>query len=366
MRIDLDDQLEGILASARAAEYWARMHADASPAQKRDYLRWLKKSQEHVAAALDIGRINGLLREMKPPLSIVDHTAPPSNVVPLRRDPRQSWRTVQEQPPPRNTQPLKIAAAVLVGVVVSALVFALATARRNRAIETAAGESRALVLADGSRVQLGPNSRIRVEFDEQRRVILLLAGDIMSQVAKDAQRPFIVDAGVGTARAVGTEFGVSRYDDRMVVTVTEGIVAVAGGHSAAIHSRAAAHSAGATAARVTVAVSAGQQVKVSNVRLESVRQVDVERELGWVQGKLIFDGQTIGEAAAEFNRRNRLQIEVADGEIAQRPVAAVFDATDPHSFTEFVALAGSINVVRDSPDVLRLERAAATPQAEDL
>lgn len=85
MKDDLDRR-EGELISLRAAEWLVRLYGDPSPGQPRDYWRWLKKSQEHVIAALDIGRIHALLRRMKMPFSIIDDPQTDLNVVELFPD----------------------------------------------------------------------------------------------------------------------------------------------------------------------------------------------------------------------------------------------------------------------------------------
>lgn len=78
---DDQDRREGELISLRAAEWLVRLYGGPSPGQPRDYWRWLKKSQEHVIAALDIGRIHALPRRMKMPFSIIDDPQTDLNVV---------------------------------------------------------------------------------------------------------------------------------------------------------------------------------------------------------------------------------------------------------------------------------------------
>jgi transmembrane sensor len=365
MRSDLDDQDEGLLISDRAAEWFVRLHDHLSAGQRRDYWRWLKKSQEHITAALETGRIHGLLREMKLPPSIVD---PPTSakVVELYPDKRNEWRTVVPEPQRSSAYPWKIAVAALIGVLASVLALVATVAWFNAATETVAGEWHERVLTDGSTVRIGPRSRVRVVFDEQRRYVELLSGDAMFEVAKDPRRPFIVDTGFGTARAVGTEFGVSRYDDRMVVTVAEGVVAVARDRGQLTRSGETANSVNRSAGATGVSLAAGEQVAVSRAQVLPVQQVDVERELAWVRGKLIFENQTIGEAIYEFNRRNRIQIEVRDHALASLPVQGVFNAADPRSFTAFLESVGTVTVTQDQPNVLRLEPSSTGESHEPL
>ncbi|AZP71784.1 FecR family protein [Pseudomonas poae] len=94
---------------------------------------------------------------------------------------------------------------------------------------TGVGERRQVVLEDGSRLQLNSNSAVDVKFDGHQRVIELLQGELWVDVAKDAQRPFVVRTDQGTATALGTRYLVKRAENgTTLVTVIESTVAVKG------------------------------------------------------------------------------------------------------------------------------------------
>ena len=94
---------------------------------------------------------------------------------------------------------------------------------------TGVGERRQIALEDGSQLQLNSNSAVDVKFDGHQRVIELLQGELWVDVAKDAQRPFVVRTDQGTATALGTRYLVKRAPDgTTVVTVIESTVAVKG------------------------------------------------------------------------------------------------------------------------------------------
>jgi transmembrane sensor len=78
----------------------------------------------------------------------------------------------------------------------------------NRVLETAVGEQRRITLADGSQVDLAPDSRVSTRFTLARRDVRLVRGQAFFVVAHNAVRPFIVHANNLTVTAVGTEFDV--------------------------------------------------------------------------------------------------------------------------------------------------------------
>src|SRR5690606_37958963 len=69
---------------------------------------------------------------------------------------------------------------------------------------TGIGEQRSLALADGSRIELNARSRIKIRYTDQQRRVELLEGQAFFDIASDKNRPFIVDTGGSSIRAVGT------------------------------------------------------------------------------------------------------------------------------------------------------------------
>lgn len=90
----------------------------------------------------------------------------------------------------------------------------------QKVVENSHSEVMLLTLADGSRVELLPGSRISFieNFEADKRVIDL-RGEAVFQVAKDANRPFTVNSGKVNTTALGTKFRVSYYADAGNVSV---------------------------------------------------------------------------------------------------------------------------------------------------
>jgi transmembrane sensor len=226
-------------------------------------------------------------------------------------------------------------------------------------IETGRAERRSVTLADGSVVQIDPESRLEIRLQKQQRDVSLERGRALFRVAHDSTRPFVVRAGDTRVRAVGTQFGVEEARAGVVVTVAEGKVAVmprdvpAGRENA---SGGAAPPAGTPAtgrgSSAEVLLSAGQQVIVPRRGpAKAVRAVDTDRELAWVAGRLVFDNESVADVIEEFNRYNVVQLHVASRELAQRSVSGVFDASEPESFIGFMQSVAPVNVHRAGQDI---------------
>ncbi len=96
-------------------------------------------------------------------------------------------------------------------------------------ISSAKMERKQITLADGTEVMLNTGSELLVSADfgnRQRRV--KLSGEAYFKVAKDPQRPFIIQSGQIKTQVLGTSFNISAYPDRerIKVSVLSGLVKV--------------------------------------------------------------------------------------------------------------------------------------------
>lgn len=347
MKQGSDMQIDALL-SEQAAAWFVRLVAnDLSPSERREYLAWLKTSDRHVEALLDIYRYHGYGRKAKLHMRAAPDTDP-ENVIPF--GPR--GMTVVHQQALRNqrrrARMMKIAAAVAgVAFTVVAGWVVKATYFDNR-IATGPGQWDRTMLSDGSVLRIGPNTQLRWSFDEARRTIILSEGEAVFEVAKDPSRPFIVTTQIGDVRAIGTEFGVSMMNaSTAVVTVAHGKVAV----SAHSDARVVAVDRASDVAELIE----DQQIVLSAGGVQPVKQVDASRELQWATGYYEFRGETVREAIEQFNRRNRLKVVMSDpaiGAIAMPFTTVKLD--DPETFVLMLAARPDVQVAYENASVIRL------------
>ncbi|MBL8268413.1 FecR family protein [Steroidobacter sp.] len=197
------------------------------------------------------------------------------------------------------------------------------------AFRTAVGERSTITLSDGSSVVLNTNSRIDVRFTPERRSVRLLAGQAWFQVAKNPNRPFVVEAGDRRVTALGTAFDV-RMDSRdsVQVTLAEGKVSVEPILSPLARL--------INAPPVPELLVAGEALIVSDDASVEKRKADVAKVVSWRQGQVVFDNDTLEAAIAEINRYSATRIELADPELGQLRVSGVFKAGHSESFVETV------------------------------
>jgi len=177
-------------------------------------------------------------------------------------------------------------------------------------------------LPDGSKVSLGAATSIEAVYSEASRTIRLKEGEAFFEVHhENSQRPFIVQSGVISSRAVGTAFNVRKTGERVTVTVTEGRVQVArsdGGVPIVDGFAAADH---------RVMVAAGQQATYdpASNRLHVVtRGQDVERALAWRERRLEFVDEPLDAVITNVNRYSPRHIEVRNVDLHENFYTGTF------------------------------------------
>jgi transmembrane sensor len=369
-----------------ACEWFVDFRAgDIDANQRQRFDDWVRRSPEHIRAYIDIARI---YVEVPPPDPTGEIDVPGliayanrdgSNVAPLpssiaaREATRFELEALKEQHPSAQREPFwmrhrALAASLITGLIVASGLFVWRT-ERYPSYSTDIGEHRSIALTDGSTVDLNARSTLRVAFSAGERLVELLEGQALFQVAKDKSRPFIVKSGDATVRAVGTQFDVDRKATGTTVTVLEGRVVVysdARAGSSVTTTPASTTMSGATPRTPAVAkaqkspvvvgappdlppalappdesgngvyVGAGQQVTVTSQALAQPERADVTAATAWMQRRLIFDSTKLSDVVEQFNRNNRRQLIIESASLAGYHVSGTYSSTDPSSLVRFL------------------------------
>jgi transmembrane sensor len=227
-------------------------------------------------------------------------------------------------------------ASLAAGVATLALLWPLA-----QRYETAIGEVRKLPLSDGSIATLNTASELKVEMSRDARRLNLVEGEAWFKVAKNPDRPFVVESGKVRIQALGTAFSVRRRDDGATVLVTEGSVDV--------------WVEGQENQRTKVAAGEKALVVQGQPPQSVAATAEIEHALAWRYGQISLFGETLAEAAAEFNRHNTRKIVVSDPALGAEKVVGGFNADDPEGFARAAARMFGAQVSADD-STLRLYR----------
>ncbi|WP_296277172.1 FecR domain-containing protein [Pseudomonas sp. UBA7530] len=280
---ELDDQ---------ASELLLRLHAGGKQAAARaEWQRWRRQSLAHARAARDAEALWAAL----------EHTD-------------SARRHRQQNRAARRWRLPAMAAALCLGLLLTLLGRPQLLENLSADHYTAVGERRLIELEDGSRVWLNSDSALSVRYSAGARDLELQRGQALFEVAKDAQRPFVVQAANGQVRAVGTRFDIALRADRVQVEVSEGVVQVRSG------------------AAPGVRVDAGQRLDYRQRQAPGPLQVlDLDNASSWQRGKLIFNQRPLGEVLAELERYMPGRIVIEDAALREQRISGVVDLDQPEA-----------------------------------
>ncbi|AOH85270.1 transcriptional regulator [Sphingomonas panacis] len=193
-------------------------------------------------------------------------------------------------------------------------------------LHTAVGQEKSYRLDDGSIVHLNTDSTVEVAMRDKERLVHLLKGEARFDVAHNTQRPFIVQAGDATVRAVGTAFAVRLRNDLTELTVIEGKVAV--------------HEGAAPTQMVGAGTAAA--IRSGTVSMTALLPDQIAQRTAWQEGVIQFDGETLAQAVEEFNRYRTAPLVIGDPQIASLRVGGTFKAGSSDQFV--TALSQSFDV----------------------
>ena len=263
----------------QAAEWFALLLDDgATPIDRANFRAWLERDPAHAAAYAELERL------WLGASALPEATRPAS----------QSRRKV-----------LKSGGALAVlatGGVASAVYLRPAAADYR----TGVGETARFILPDRSIAELSTASAISLNFASGQRRVILQEGEAFFTVAPETGRPFVVDCGELTSKALGTQFSVGTHDGNIAVSVAQHTVRV-------------------SSPRQAQDVREGQSVLYANGLLSVPIQTDVGRQVSWRDGKLVFISTPFKDVVATLARWRRGKMIVMDSALARRPVSIIVD-----------------------------------------
>jgi transmembrane sensor len=215
----------------------------------------------------------------------------------------------------------------------------------ERTYATSIGERRQVVLKDGTRVLLGPTSRLVVASsatDGQR--LASLDGIAYFSVVHDSAHPFTVRAGSISIQDIGTAFAVENDDSAGTrVAVDSGSVAI--GAADQNHVRGAV-------------LNARDRAFVDTQGVVSVERAAVsEDDLAWTQGRLVFRDAPLVLVGAELYRWYGVRLRVADSALADLHLTASFSGEPIDRVLNVIALSLGASIERQG-NVAVLHRAS--------
>ena len=274
----------------QAAAWVARLHAD--DVTESDWLRleaWLAADDRHVLAYEEAEGLWAALGSQREAIRLRLDAGPVDNLVELG-----ARRTT-----PRNWRPWALAAAPMAAAVAAGLLL-IGPALDQRAVtyQTVPGETRDVVLKDGTRIAMNGGSRLTVQLTGDVRRVKMDQAQVAFDVAHDSDRPFLIDVGESQVRVIGTAFDIRRDETTTRVSVSRGLVQVSDLQTPS------------RAVRLTVGQSLARDDATDTAVVSSVDPATAD---GWRQGRLTYQDRPLPEVATDLGRAFGTPVVVSAG-----------------------------------------------------
>jgi Fe2+-dicitrate sensor, membrane component len=156
------------------------------------------------------------------------------------------------------------------------------------------GQKASMELPDGTLVWLNSDTKMKYNnsYNDKNRMVKL-DGEAYFEVAKDKDKPFIVQVNNINIEALGTAFNVKAYsvDDHISATLMEGSIAVISGNESAI-------------------LKPNENIFYDRNTQQLIKKTLHNTDLvsAWRSGRIVFGGETLGEAAFMLERIYNIRI----------------------------------------------------------
>lgn len=198
-------------------------------------------------------------------------------------------------------------------------------------IATVKGEQRQVTLTDGTSVKLNTDSRVAIDYSQNRRNLIVLTGQVMVETAADPQqREFWVTTDHGRVMALGTRFTVSSSVAQTQVAVLE--------HAVRIHPE--RH-------HEYIEIAAGQAVVFTESSIGQP-QANALTASAWSRGQIVADDQRLDAFVAELERYHRGMIRVEPA-VARLKISGVYQLNDIDGIFNTIEQTLPIRVQRPRP-----------------
>jgi transmembrane sensor len=332
-----------------AAAAWLCEREDGfTPARAEEFAAWRAADPRHAAALYRAESAMTILAEELPPL----------------RESLTKRLTTERVAQPAALRVSLWAVGLAAALMLAAAVWFVRTPRPEtprRYVVANDTQPQQVALHDGSVINLNTGTDVSVLLTRHERHITLAGGEAHFDVAHDTARPFIVRASGVTVRAVGTAFNVRIGVDGVEVLVTEGKVEITRDNEKEAPASAAPP---AFWAERPLAV-AGQRVWVARgdssspfpaPAIERASAEALRAAIQWHSQVMTFSDLPLRDVVAQFNRRNAIQLTLADAALGERLIGGAFAVGEAEAFVRLLEQDGEVIAERRGASEIVLHR----------
>ncbi|GAA0811074.1 hypothetical protein GCM10009111_03030 [Colwellia asteriadis] len=284
--------------------------------QQQAFLRWLNESSDHYDAYQQSQQVDQLLAQLGEGKTAAINKA--VTLSPIRKV-------------------LAIAASVTILMVsLTSYYFGGNTDSNFTAnYQSARDEQIDFNLPDGSKLSLDAQTQLALAFDAKQRVSHLSQGRALFDVAKNPQRPFIINTNRADITVLGTRFSVDSKVDSTRVSVEHGRVKVQSTRYG----------------EPAVELVQGQQAVLSEHGVE-VLNMNPQLVDAWRSGRLVFNNVPLNEVCAEFSRYHDANFKFSEYSVSNMMLSGTFNASELDNFLNLLPHVLPVNIKSNNNQVV--------------
>lgn len=336
---------------SRAAAEWLIRLSCSTPSEEdvRAWSQWCESDPDNTEAFEALATLWRASKQYPPSAQTVTALLAPDGQPQRRR--RIWWKSF----------PFRMQAAyalVAFGVLVATvLIFRVRLlgwhATQSESITSERAQQSAVVLEDGSRVDLGGRSAVEVDYSQKQRLLTLLSGEAYFQDKQITSWPFVVTVANVQVVAIGTAFDVQKNNDQVAVSVVDGTVDVSVHGGAPIAAREARRPSTSNEAAV-FRLKAGERLAVSATGLVHFYVIAKESAIAWREGRLEFFDASLSDVVEAINRYAYRPLVITDRVIASRRFTGTVFLSSIDEWIDSLPTVFRITVDRSQPNVIAL------------
>ena len=300
------------------------LSGNASPFEEERLKRWRETTAENEEYFREMSQVWKLTN----PETVIPASGPPSveeilATAPVPFDVGRSSEVARSRRTPRPWKSWGLLAASVAAVGLGLQVLGPGGPNPLAVHQATPNESLTVTLEDGSFIRLAQGSTLR-EWEAEGQREVSLEGRAFFAVAADENRPFVVRAGGGEVRVLGTRFQVDTDGNEVETVVVEGLVRVSNDEG-------------------SVEVPAGSVARMGSLEAPTATVVeDVFAMMHWPEGILVFQATSLAQVVDEVSRHYGRDLRIEGPDLPQRRVTAWFQGE------AFEAIAESLCMVTES------------------
>ncbi|MCU4677497.1 FecR domain-containing protein [Catenovulum sp. 2E275] len=203
---------------------------------------------------------------------------------------------------------------------------------------TQAGQVQTISLEDGSKLTLGADSAIKVEFNEQYRKVEILQGQVYFDVVHNPNKPFLVKSDDLDVQVLGTSFDIELGEQATWLGVESGVVKAESNDQVNV---------------LTEGMLLNIQPVIGENTISNTAQHNVS---SWREGRLFVKNRKVKDIIYTLERYFSGYIYVADDSILEQKVTGSFQLNQVESALSAVIRPYGGKVTSISPYILIVNR----------